>query len=261
MKPQTLPVKRRPVPNGIFKRLRAVTGHRKQRVAAAAATEMESEDSSSKISRALTIIFLIHIVAIGLIFVHIKFLDGRTPDEPKTAKAAKQETVPEVASIKPRLDLPRLSSGEKPYIVRQGDNYARIAAAVGVEESDLRLINKYADIVPGLLLKIPPKRVLAVAPPELVTMHDSTSADDSSGLVDAVDVSTAPRAKLIRPNISHAAEAAPVVASGKAYVVKNGDSVWRIANKFKVNQDALMKANGISDAGKLKVGMSLAIPR
>ena len=37
MKPQTLPVKRRPVPNGIFKRLRAVTGNRKQRVAAAAA--------------------------------------------------------------------------------------------------------------------------------------------------------------------------------------------------------------------------------
>ncbi len=262
MKPQTLPVKRRPVPNGIFKRLRAVTGNRKQRVAAAAAPEMESEDSSSKISRALTIIFLIHIVVIGLIFVHNEFLDGRTPDAPQTTKVAKQESVPEVAAIKPRLDLPRLSSGEKPYIVRQGDNYARIAAAVGVEEGDLRLINKHADIVPGLLLKIPPPRAAAEAP-ELVAMHNPTPADDSDGLVDAVDVSAAPRAKLIRPNISSAAEAkaAPAETSGKTYVVKSGDSVWRISNKFKVNQDALMKANGIADAGKLKVGMNLAIPR
>ena len=264
MKLQTLPVKRRPVPKGIFKRLRAVTGNRKQRVAAAAAPDMESEDSSSKISRALTIIFLIHIVAIGLIFIHIKYLDSRTPDEPKSAKAAKQGGVQEVAILKPNLDLPRLSSGEKPYIVRQGDNYARIAAAVGVEEGDLRLINKHADIIPGLLLKIPPKRVAAAAEaPATVSIQHQAPADDSSGLVDAVDVSAAPRAKLVRPNISPSAEAktTPVIASGKSYVVKSGDSVWRIANKFKVSQGALMKANGISDASKLKVGMSLAIPR
>ena len=47
---------------------------------------------------------------------------------------------------------------------------------------------------------------------------------------------------------------------GKSYVVQNGDSVWRIANRFKVSQEALMKANGISDAKKMKVGMSLVIP-
>ena len=261
MKPQTLPVKRRPVPNGIFKRLRAVTGNRKQRVAAAAGvSEMESDDSSSKISRALTIIFLIHIVAIGLIFVHIKFLDGRTPDESKTANASQQDNVPEVVTVKPRLDLPRLSSGEKPYIVRPGDNYARVAAAVGVDEGDLRLINKHADIVPGLLLKIPPQRAAAVEAAAPVTTDQPTLADDSSGLVDAVDVIAAPRARLVRPNTTPTAED-KVITSGKTYVVKSGDSVWRIANKFKVNQDALMKANGISHAGKLKIGASLAIPR
>ena len=52
----------------------------------------------------------------------------------------------------------------------------------------------------------------------------------------------------------------PIVASGTSYVVQNGDSIWRIANRFKVNQDTLMKANGISDARKMKVGMSLVIP-
>ncbi len=258
MKLQTLPVKRRPVPKGIFKRLRAVTGNRKQRVAAAAATnEIEADENSSKISRALTIIFLIHIVAIGLIFVHQKFLDGRTPDEPKSAKAEKQEAIPEVAAIKPRADLPRLAAGDKPFLVRQGDNYARVAAAAGVDEGDLRLINKHVDITPGLILKIPPKRPAAEAPVAATSLGEIPTED--SGLVDAVDPRDAPRAKLVRPNIAPVA-ATPVTTSGKTYVVKSGDSIWRIANKFKVNQDALMKANGISDPGKLKVGASLAIP-
>ena len=253
MKPQTLPVKRRPVPQGIFKRLSAVTGSRKQRVAATAssAAEVDADDGSSRISRALTIIFLIHIVAIGLIFIHKEFLDGRSTAVP--------EKVAKVEPVAPRPDLPRLAMGEKPYIVRQGDNYARIAAAVGVDEGDLRLINKHADIESGLLLKIPPKRIVAVEPPEVIAIREQSAPDQSGGLVEAIDVSDAPKARLIRPNLPRDKTVAAV--SGKTYTVQNGDSVWRIANRFKVNQDALMKANGISDPRRIKAGMSLAIPQ
>jgi LysM repeat protein len=258
MKPHTLPVKRRNVKNGIFKRLRAVTANRKQRVAAAASAEMEAEDSGSKISRALTIIFLIHIVAIGLIFVHQKFLDDRMPDVAKTAKPAKPDAV--VASVTSQTNRPRIAAGAKSIVVRQGDNYARIAAANEVDEADLRLINEHADIVPGILLNIPPKRIIAVESEEVTAIRNQTPVDIDRGLVEAVpvDVSSAPRAQLVKPNINRGAT--PVATSGKSYVVQSGDSVWRIANRFKVNQDALMKANGISDAKKMKVGMSLVIP-
>jgi LysM repeat protein len=260
MKPHTLPVKRRPASKGIFKRLSAVTGNRKQRVAATA--EMEGEDSSSKISRALTIIFLIHIVAIALIFVHQKFLDGRAPEE---AQAPKAVVAPPAA---PKADLPRLSSGDSSYVVTQGDNYTRIASTLGVDEGDLRLINKHVDIVPGLIMLVPPKRpVPAPAPASEVAVSRPPApavVAENEGLVPAVDVNDAPRARLVKPNVAStpaaASAAAPVKASGKTYVVQNGDSVWRIANKFKVNQNKLMKANGISDARKMKVGMSLVIP-
>ena len=259
MKSHTLPVKRRNVPRGIFKRLRAVTGNRKQRVAAAATGEMEAEDGGSKISRALTIIFLIHIVAIGLIFVHQKFLDHRAPMESKTAKADKQAAASSIAIPPRRMDLPRIATGEKSYIVMRGDNYARIAAAAEVEEGDLRLLNEDEDIVPGLVLKIPPKRIVAIEPEEVTAIRSQTLLDGDRGLVEAlpVDVTNAPRAQLVRPNINRTA---PPAVSGKSYVVQSGDSVWRIANRFKVNQDALMKANGISDARKMKAGMSLVIP-
>lgn len=280
MKPQTIPVKRLSTSKGIFKRLRAVTSNRKQRVAAAATPgEMEEEDGSSKISRALTIIFLIHIVAIGLIFVHQRFLDGRSPEEPKTAKAANEEASATLASVPHRLDLPRMTTGEKPYIVRQGDNYARIASALDVQEADLRLINKHADIVPGLLLKVPPKRIVAVEAPEVLAIREQTPQDSSAGLVEAVPVNVAgaPRAQLVRPSVTPVMEtpratkpaikpaikptSEPVAASGKTYVTKDGDSIWRIANKYKVNQDALMKANGITDPRKIRSGMNLVIPR
>jgi LysM repeat protein len=262
MKPQTLPVKRRPAPKGIFKRLSAVTRNRKQRVAAAA-PEMESDDSSSKISRALTIIFLIHIVAIGLIFIHQRFLDGR-PDDTSTAEATAPST--EVAAVaapaQRRLDLPRLASGEKPYIVRAGDNYARIAASEGVDEADLRLINKHVEIRPGLVMKIPPKRITAVESAEVTAIRQQQEiVDIDDGLVDVpVDVSNAPRAQMIRPNVQAPAAARPA-ASGQSYVVQQGDSIWRIANRYKVDQDQLMKANGISDPRKVKVGMNLVIPQ
>jgi LysM repeat protein len=262
MKPNTLPVKRKPAPKGIFKRLSAVTRNRKQRVAATANPEMESEDSSSKISRALTIIFLIHIVAIGLIFIHQKFLDGRSSGDVKTVSTGKPETVARVAAVAPREDLPRLTTGEEPYVVSQGDNYTRIAAELGVDEGDLRLINNHVDIVSGRLLKIPPKRAVGQHAPAVASISQPTQPVAEAGMVENVDVSNVPRAQLVRPVHNNATAAQPksAVSSGKSYVVQSGDSVWRIANRFKVNQDALMKANGISDARKMKVGMSLTIP-
>ncbi len=253
MKPHSLPVRRKPAPKSIFKRLSAVTNQRKQRVAAAA--EMDDDDSSSKISRALTIIFLIHIVAIGLIFVHQKFLDGRTIGAPGETTKTKTAVV---AVPTRQAALPQLSTGEKPYIVSQGDNYPLIASTLGVDEGDLRLINAHVDISPGLILKIPSKRIVAQEPAEVVSIRRQQAAEPDRGLVENIDIADAPRAKLVRPG--NAASAAPSAMSGKTYVVKSGDNVWRIANKFGVDQKALMKANKITDARKVQIGTSLVIP-
>jgi spore germination protein len=62
---------------------------------------------------------------------------------------------------------------------------------------------------------------------------------------------------LVRPAVGHGIAAA---ASGKTYVVQPGDSIFRIANRHKVSQQSLMRANGISDPRKMKTGMNLIIP-
>ncbi len=263
MKNRRLPTKRRSSPKGILKRLAAVTTRRKQRAATAAAEDMEMEDNSSRVSRALTIIFMIHIVAIGLIFFHQNFLDGRTSGEGESVAISR----PPVISSPPTpvtRDAPRLSSGDTPYIVKTGDNYARIAAAHSIEEADLREANRDAEIRPNLILIIPPKRIVAVDPPELAARHDEPARERNDGLVEAVpvDVSNAPRAQVVRPNVTHESRPATAVAtSGQTYVVQEGDTLWRISNRFKVSTDALQKANGISDPTRMRVGMTLKIPR
>jgi len=45
------------------------------------------------------------------------------------------------------------------------------------------------------------------------------------------------------------------------YYVKNGDTLWKIAKKFRSTMDEIAKANGIENDEKLNVGDQLFIPR
>ena len=58
-----------------------------------------------------------------------------------------------------------------------------------------------------------------------------------------------------QPNV-----ATPLVDSGQKYTVKSGDTVWRIAGRYKVSRENLLKINGISDPRKLIAGREIIIP-
>jgi LysM repeat protein len=59
-----------------------------------------------------------------------------------------------------------------------------------------------------------------------------------------------------------AAVAAPTEDQGPTteYTVVKGDSPYKIAKKFKITPDQLMKANGITDPKKIQIGQMLKIP-
>jgi len=337
MKPRTLPVKRRPVSNGFFKRIHAVTRNRNQRVAATATAEdLESHDQSSRISRGFTIIFLIHVVAIALYFIHLNFLNGHS-----VAQNVLPATTEVAASPKPQSDTPALiPPGAMTCIVVAGDNYARVASREGVDEDALRAANKNKPIAAGRTLILPPKRIVAVDSPAVEALRKQNPSDANRGLVEPVPVLVRPKivrdsaatkttthetsatakttsktagdttatakttsktagdttaaakttsktagdttatAKTTKPKPGHevagskarresaapkatpvvAPKASPVAAPKGRYVVKSGDNVYRIAKRFKVDQAALMRANGISDPAKLTSGTTLVIP-
>jgi LysM repeat protein len=266
MKFQTLPVRRRPVSKGIFHRLSAVTRNRRQRVSASATMSgMEMEDGGSKISRALTIIFLIHIVAIALIFIHQRFLDGRPKEsagavtrELAAPVAAKAASVPPAAVVAP--------GGSKTHVAREGETFASIAVLHGLSELDLRQMNEGKVIRKGLILNLPAKKAdpseQAAVPVAVDGVVAAAPATDD-GMVEAVpvDLSGAPKAKaIVEEDVATPSAAELAKDSGKTHLVKKGDTIVKIAKQYKVTQDDLMRVNSITDPTKLKAGVNLVIP-
>lgn len=262
MKFDRIPTRRKPVKKTFYARLFNKPKAKKQRASAAAAYPEDVEGSGINISRSLSIIFAIHIVAIGMIFIHKQYLSGRT-EAPDKLDAGSAEVG---AAEAPKEDnvLPVLSSGDKPYMVKKGDNYAIIASKFQVDESDLRNLNPGTDIRAGVILKIPQgNRIVAEQPKEIAELSKPRSRNDHDrGLVELLPPIESSEARLILPseqNLEDVPRATPVF-SGKTHTVKPGESVWRISNQYKVSQDELMAINKISDPTKLKIGQVLKLP-
>jgi len=271
MKPSFLSTRRRNTKqHPVTRSLRAVTSRRKKQRVAATASHHDFEydddpDSGSRIARVLTIIFFIHVVAIGLIFLHHYYLKRTIPTVDaaveSTTEAASASTT---AAAAPRTTAgapPRLSTGDAPYIVARGDNYTRIATAHEIDEADLRAANDNAEIRPGLLLKIPPKRITAVEPPEVAALRNPVPVERpaanpaTDGLIPAND----PVATRVQPSIPRAT---PVAEPGgdRTHTIQAGETIWRISQQYNVDQDALMKHNNITDPRRIRAGQQLRIP-
>jgi len=264
MKFDRIPTRRTPVRKTLSARIFNQTKTKRQRAAAATASHEDLEESGINISRSLTIIFAIHILAIGMIFVHKQYLSDRTPAPVSISEEAAPKA-PTPAAPARNNDLPKLSTGDTPYMVRQGDNYTIIAAKHNVEESELRNLNHGADIRAGAVLLIPQsKRIIAEDPPEVAAIRNQPGFDDSErGLVEIVPPVATTQARMIRPVTLREVEDAPrasVVGSGRTHILKAGENIWRISTKYQVSQKELMALNNITDPTKLKIGQVINLP-
>jgi len=283
----TLPTKRQPLRKNVVKRLFAnIPGRKKHRVAATAnPADFETELPGRKIGNALVVIVAVHVAAAGLVFFHHWRLEGRGGDA--VAKSAADSTFPAAPLYSPgnTSSVPKVGPGDQSRMASTGETYASIAAKLGVEESDLRLANENKPIQSGLVMRIPAKRIVAKEPAEVAEIRANEPSPDRGNVEIPRAVVANEQPQLIRPSSQKVTEhmtaektadrtaaslpkpaekpavsAPKPAAAGRSYTVQSGDNLWRIANKFKVDQAQLMKANGISDAKKLKIGMSLVIP-
>lgn len=263
MKLDRIPTRRKPVRTTLYTRLfNKPKQPRKQRASAAASSTEEIDGSGINISRSLSIIFAIHIVAIGMIFIHKQYLSGRTP-MPSDSETKVSSKIISTAPIVNNT-LPLLSSGDKPYMVEKGDNYTIIAKKFTVDESELRNLNKGVEIRAGVVLRIPQgKRIVAETHQEVLALqNDRVDNPSERGLVEILPPVDAPRAQLIRPSAQQLEDAprATPVSSSRTHTVASGESIWRISNQYKVSQKEIMTLNNISDPSKLKIGQVLKLP-
>lgn len=80
-----------------------------------------------------------------------------------------------------------------------------------------------------------------------------------AGRSETAATKTVPAAPPVKP-APPAAKPATTAAEGRPYQVKAGDTFYGIARKHGVSADAIMKANGFTDPGKLQKGTVLKIP-
>jgi LysM repeat protein len=133
----------------------------------------------------------------------------------------------------------------KTYTVKAGDTITRIASSLGVSIPDLEKINGLVQtsvLQVGQILKVPEQ---AVAQAVNGAPTQAVKAEQGSQQADA----PAPAAA--------AATAGEIVSE---YTVVKGDNPYKIAKRFKITPDELMKANGITDPKKIQIGQQLKIP-
>ena len=157
-----------------------------------------------------------------------------------------------------KLNLPNI------YVVQDGDNLAKIAQKIyGAEignktitvnrifEANLRLLKSADDIKVGQKLVIPllKDEAKGVFPSSLFERIKSIGKPRSSTPTSTQKPKSQPKS--------------PTAENTKYYVVKEGDSLWKIADKQLGNKERfreIIKLNSLDDEDYLKIGQRLIIP-
>lgn len=136
------------------------------------------------------------------------------------------------------------------YYVKNGDNLAKIAAKYHLSVSELKKMNRlssnYVRVKQRLLVGYeyvePEKQV----EPTTTLVSDTLMVQDSTANILKAPVEEKPAAT----------PANPVV-----YIVKKGDTMTSIANRYKTTARKIADYNKISNMNSLKIGQKLMIPR
>jgi LysM repeat protein len=180
------------------------------------------------------------------------------------SKAAAQTAPDEKPAVSSTDAAPAPATGAKTYIVRAGDTMTRIASSIGVAIPDLERVNSLgsnAVLQVGQVLKVPEKLVAQAA--TSVASGAGRVAESAGKLPGAVASAVMGRqneAVASAPAVTDAASAPVAGGASTDYIVVKGDNPWKIAKKFKISQEELMKANGITDPKKIQIGQVLKIP-
>jgi LysM repeat protein len=151
-------------------------------------------------------------------------------------------------------------------MVKAGDTLTRIASSLGVAIPELEKVNGMTEksvLQVGQILKVPTK-VMSQAVTDVSAQAGKVveSVQQAPAAV-AGAVTSATTALTGAASAAGAAAVAPPTEDQgptSEYTVVKGDSPYKIAKKFKITPDQLMKANGITDPKKIQIGQMLKIP-
>lgn len=220
-----------------------------RRAAMPVAEDYDAEEPNVRLSRAFFVVMLLHIVAVGGIFL-FSSLKKNTPSP-----------LEQVAGEEVGVDV-GLAPGETLYIVKKEDSLGSIANAYGLTRSDLESANRLASngsIQTGDKLVIPAKSSAQPLAHDVKKLLQPPTTKNTVPV--AQKVVNAPIVKTALP-VSSATPSTSInsKAVSQIYVVEKGDNPASIAKKHGIKYASLIEANQITDPRKLQIGQKLIIP-
>ena len=179
-----------------------------------------------------------------------------TPSATDTAPA------PSVAST-PVVKTPEVQSDTingVPYVVKPRDSLARIAHLNHTSVAKLKAANNLtSDMLHiGQKLIVPSKTAQVAFTPAAAPANDSNRTTILSDTT--TPSTTSPTGPIAKSTPTQATTTASTIAGKHIYTVVKGDTLTKIAHKFKTTPTAIMTANNLTDPTKLSIGKKLKIP-
>ena len=216
-------------------------------------------EPTMRLSRAILVMLLLHVVAVGGFIASSRIREHdlkRSSSDPSAAVEAddslSQAKSADAARVKTDVAPPARPSV---HVVRQGETLMRIANDNGVTLAALVAANGANTVTvplrPGQELKLPDKS------PDPSTQV----ADGTASALSLIEGRPGANGKVEGTPTGNAPKSSPLPAdSGKVYVVGKGESIYTIAQKFKVSPQWLLRLNQIDDPKQLKPGQKLHVP-
>ncbi len=232
----------------------------------AAMNEYEAEEPTTKLVSAFMVVLVLHLVAVGGIYMFNSIKASRVSRELSVAPAAEKarpaaanavktpvqtvatpKATPRAATAHPADNVPaaapvpavvnQKTGTPRQYPVKANDNPTKIAGAFNIKTEELLAANNLKDgaiLQPGQLLIIPTPK-----PATKPVVAEPRKTDLAAKQSDVPPTRTTPG----------------------VHVVKSGETMTSIAKKYGLTPDALLKLNKITDAKKLQLGQTLTLPK
>ncbi len=205
------------------------------RSSAARAARGEDEyyeaEPNMKLSHAFMVVLILHVVAVGGIYAfnYVK-VSQKVAGAPASAPA-------------PAVDAATVVSDQQ-LVAEAAPSAAPVASAAPVTEPERGGASSAG--------------ILAADP--LPPLPVRTTASPANVVAAAAPASPVPAAPTAARKAPAEAASAPAAAAGGTYTVQKGDNPYRIARKFKVSYEELLKVNNVTDPTKLQIGQVLKLP-
>ena len=151
--------------------------------------------------------------------------------------------------------------GANYYVVKKGDSLWKIATSYGISVDELKKANNLTsnNLDIGQLLFIPSEEKKETGVVYVVKAGDSLWKIANSYGVSVSELKSANNLKSDTLSIGQQLKIPSSGVSSTIYVVKAGDSLWKIANSYGISVSDLKTANNLS-SNVLSIGQQLKIP-